>query len=461
MSIKQKDADQAMNVDIAKLSQAIIDECSRLEPCQTEVCADDIVETKVVFENTDFSVASSNQSTVFGVRVISNNRLGFITTNSLNENALKEKAREAQMVASLSPENANHTLAPKQKTSGLFEMYDEKLASLSPKEILKFADLLVGESLIDKHVTLDRIELNLTISQRVIQNSNGVMQKVRQAVCGWFVMGMAKDGNEVTSFDYEGNSVASVDEIATGILKTAKEFKESVTSSLGARGCKSYKGQVLLHPAAVSSLIASAISFNVNGRSQQDGMSKWKGLLGTKVASDKLTFIEDPTDESRASDWSPFDREGVLTQKHEIIKDGILNFTAHNIFSAKRGGEIASTGNASGGARSVPGVGLSGIKVATGTASQSDLMKGLGTGLLLKRFSGNADPVSGQFSGVAKNSYWIENGERAYPLKEVMISGNMFDLLNQISLVGSESVRQMGSFDSPYILVDGVSVTSG
>jgi PmbA protein len=95
-----------------------------------------------------------------------------------------------------------------------------------------------------------------------------------------------------------------------------------------------------------------------------------------------------------------------------------------------------------------------------GSASQKELYKGLNTGLVLKRFSGNSDPVSGQFSGIAKNSWWVKNGERHGALKEVMISGNMFDLLKNIKLIGSTTYRQMGSFDSPYLLIDGVSVTS-
>src|SRR5476649_684566 len=136
----------------------MIDECSRLEPSQTEVCADEVFETKVAFENTDFSVASSNHSTVFGLRTIVNNRLGFITTNSLNENELRRKAAEAQMVARLSPANPNHQLAPKQDVSGSFEMYDPRLATMEPKAILKMADLLVKESLSDSRATLDRIE---------------------------------------------------------------------------------------------------------------------------------------------------------------------------------------------------------------------------------------------------------------------------------------------------------------
>jgi PmbA protein len=446
--------------DLTRLSQVLIEESTRGEPAQAEVCADESIETKVVFENTDFSVASTSQSTIFGLRAIVNNRLGFITTNSLDEKDLREMAQEAKMVARLSPENPHHKIAAKQPTAGTFAKHDEKLALVQPKEILKWAEYLVDESRKDPRVALDRVELNLSTGTRLIRNSNGVLQQVKSTSCSWFVMGMAKQGNEVTSFDYESELTGNYTDVESLVARTAKDFRESVLGSLESSGCKSYKGPVLLHPSAVASLLVEAIGFNINGRAQQDGMSKWKGKQGSEVASPMFSISENPLDEHRLGQWSPFDREGVMTKNRDIIKNGKLEFTAHNCFSAARAG-IAPTGNATGGARSVPGIGLHNLSVKAGDASQEDLYKALNAGIVIKRFSGNSDQISGQFSGVAKNSWRVENGKRGPALKEVMVSGNMLELLNEIKMIGARSYRQGGSFESPYILVDGVSVTSG
>ena len=363
------------------------------------------------------------------------------------------------MIAGLSPASPFHAIAPKQK-SGTYAMSEDKLAGAAPKDLLKWAELLVSESRKDSRVALDRAEVDLQVNHHVILNSNGVEQSVKQTVCSWYVMGMAKDGDEVTSFDYDGNSSVRWDNIESQIKETAREFRESVVGSLGATSGKSYKGPVLFHPAAIASLLAGHIGFNVNARSQQDGMSKWAGKMNERVANPDFNFLSNPLDETRPSDWSPFDREGIPTSKHEVIKNGKLNFTAHNMFTATRG-KVAPTGNAVGGSRSMPSIGMHGISVGAGKSSEAELYSALNNGLVLKRFSGNSDPVSGQFSGVAKNSWWVENGKRAASLKEVMISGNMFDLLKDIKLIGSKIHRLSGSFDSPYILIDGVSVTSG
>ncbi len=445
--------------NLEKYSDLLINECKRLEPCRAEVCADDNTEMKVVYENTDFSVATSSHSTVLGLRVIVGNRLGFITTNILDEDDLKEKAREAQMVARLSQESPFHNIAEVKVKSEKFLMANEKLSHVTAKEMMAWTELLVDESRKDKRVAIDRAELSVQTTTRVIQNSNGIFQTVKQCLCSFFIMGMAKDGDEVTSFDYDADTVCNYSEVEGKILATAREFRESVIQSLGPIKGNSYKGPVLLHPASIGSLVAGLIGFNVNARSQQDGMSSWGKSLGKKVASTDFTFAEDPNDRTRPGEWNPFDREGVPTVRHDIIKNGILNFTAHNSFSAKRA-KVEPTGNASGGARSIPSIGLHALTVTPGKSSQDDLYKSLNAGLVLKRFSGNTDPVSGQFSGIAKNSWWVEKGQRKGALKEVMVSGNMFELLENIKLIGSTSFRQMGSFDSPYLLVDGLSVTS-
>jgi PmbA protein len=227
-------------------------------------------------------------------------------------------------------------------------MIDDRLTHLSAKEMLRLTELLVDEARKDPRVTLDRAEMALVTASEIVQNSSGIFEEVKRTLCHWSIMGMAKDGDEVTSFDYEGDSAGTFAEVEAKVRKTAIDFRESVIGSLGATGASSYNGLVLFHPAAVPSLIASVIGFNVNARSQQEGMSKWGKNMGEMVAASQFNLSEDPWDKTRPGDWTPFDREGVLTQRHDIIKNGVLNFTAHNAFSAKKG-KAQLTGNAASG----------------------------------------------------------------------------------------------------------------
>ena len=75
--------------------------------------------------------------------------------------------------------------------------------------------------------------------------------------------------------------------------------------------------------------------------------------------------------------------------------------------------------------------------------------------------AGTVDPASGDFSGVAKSARWVENGEVVRPVRETLLSGNAFDLLNGSVTMSDITERVSGSARAPYVLIDGVSVTAG
>jgi PmbA protein len=455
---------QKVRAELEQTNLALLEEIKKLEPGQSEVFAGHSTQMKIVYENKDFSISSSHASTTYGLRAITNHRLGFVTTNNLDKNSVKDFAREAQMIASLSPASPHNVLPQDAKGEKYFESFEESLAQTSPKELLAWAQMMIDEARKDSRVSIDRAEITLSAGVASLANSHGVVRTMATTDCGWFLMGMGKTDSEVTSFDYEGDTVATKSSIEEKIRTSMARFRDSAVSSLGAENTESYKGLVLLHPYAVMDLIGGTIMSNINGHSHVDNISPWKGKVGQKVVSEMIEAFEDPLDKSRITGWSPFDREGLLSQKHSIISDGALKFIAHNSFSASRAG-AQSTGNATGGSRGLPGVGISNFVIKASqkakALSDTEMEKLIHKGLVLKRFSGNSDAVSGQFSGVAKNSWLIENGKRGRPVQEVMVAGNIFDVMNQVKAIGSTSHDIMGTALAPYILVDGLSVTAG
>jgi predicted Zn-dependent protease len=78
---------------------------------------------------------------------------------------------------------------------------------------------------------------------------------------------------------------------------------------------------------------------------------------------------------------------------------------------------------------------------------------------MVDRFSGNSDPIKGDFSGVAKSSRLFQRGEDRGSVTETMIAGNFFAIADAVLAVSKEVEIVSGGFASPYVLVDGVSVT--
>jgi PmbA protein len=81
-------------------------------------------------------------------------------------------------------------------------------------------------------------------------------------------------------------------------------------------------------------------------------------------------------------------------------------------------------------------------------------------GIMISRFSGNVNPVNGDFSGVVKGGRLLKNGTIQHAVKEVMVAGNVFEALRHLDGLSKE--RKI-IYDSilPYMRFDGISFTAG
>lgn len=145
--------------------------------------------------------------------------------------------------------------------------------------------------------------------------------------------------------------------------------------------------------------------------------------------------------------------------RSKIIDDGILRTYLYNSYTARKEGR-SSTGHASGGARTVPGIGPTNLLVKPGQRSKEELISDVKRGILVTRFSGFPEPVSGELSGVVKGGFLIEDGKLTRPLIETMISGNLFELLAKISGLSRETER-ISTLVAPHIRIEDVSITGG
>ena len=86
------------------------------------------------------------------------------------------------------------------------------------------------------------------------------------------------------------------------------------------------------------------------------------------------------------------------------------------------------------------------------------LLSGIEKGLVLNRFSGGEPGTNGDFSGVAKNSFLIENGKVTDAVSETMVSGNLAELLLHIRGITKERLSD-GAAVLPWMAFDGVTIS--
>lgn len=145
---------------------------------------------------------------------------------------------------------------------------------------------------------------------------------------------------------------------------------------------------------------------------------------------------------------SAFDDEGVATKSRKLVEDGVLQGYVLGSYSARKLG-LQSTGNA-GGSHNL---------VVQSTHQAADLLKMMGTGLLVTEVLGHGmNMVTGDYSRGAAG-FWVEDGEIVHAVEEITIASNMKDMLNRIVAIGDDAIKH-SSKQTGSILIETMTVAA-
>lgn len=229
---------------------------------------------------------------------------------------------------------------------------------------------------------------------------------------------------------------------------------QRVLRRLGARKIKTCQCPVVLDPDMGASLLRS-LSSALSGYSLYKGASFLIGKLGTKIASDLVTVIDDGALPG-ALGSRPFDAEGLPTRKKTVVEKGELRSYLLDTYSGKKLG-MPSTGNASRSVGEPPGVAPSNFYLARGAHSPEEIIGSVEAGLYITELIGfGINLVTGDYSRGAAG-LWIENGKLTYPVEEVTIAGNLKEMLQNIEMVGSD-LELRGRIAAPTLKISQMTV---
>ncbi|MBR2036300.1 MAG: TldD/PmbA family protein, partial [Lachnospiraceae bacterium] len=196
----------------------------------------------------------------------------------------------------------------------------------------------------------------------------------------------------------------------------------------------------------------------------QRGLSLLAGKEGTEIANELVTIVDDPFCEETFLRMS-FDGEGVATYSKNVVAKGKLVTLLHNLATAHKAG-VASTGNGrkASYAGSVSVMPYNFYLAKGGAGTCEDIFKETGKGIYVTSLNGlhaGADAVTGDFS-IASEGFRIEDGKKSHAIKNFTISGNFYELLNKIALVGDDleflTPRANGCFGAPTVMIKQISV---
>jgi PmbA protein len=206
---------------------------------------------------------------------------------------------------------------------------------------------------------------------------------------------------------------------------------------------------VLFEPPIARSFLGHLLAC-VSGYAVYRQSSFLAGKLGQPIASPLLTVIDDGRLPGRLGS-KPFDGEGQPTRRNVVVRDGRLETWLLDTYSARKLG-MASTGSASRGAASAPGVGPTNLWIEPGAKTLDELVAETERGLLVTELIGSGfHPVTGDYSRGAAG-LWIEGGRIVHAVEEVTIAGNFGEMLASIDAVGSD-LLWLGALAAPTLRV--------
>jgi PmbA protein len=261
----------------------------------------------------------------------------------------------------------------------------------------------------------------------------------------------AQDGSMQRDYWYSSNRKFSRLESPKSVGERAAE---RVLRRLGARKIKTREVPVVFDPEMAASLIRNLASA-LSGYSLYKGASFLMGKLGTNIASEHVTVIDDGTIPG-ALGSKPFDSEGLPTREKTVVERGVLQSYLLDTYSGKKLG-MASTANASRSVGEPPGVSPTNFYLAPGSSTPSEIISSVKQGLYLTETIGfGVNLVTGDYSRGAAG-IWIENGELTYPVEEVTIAGNLKEMFQDIELVGND-LEMRSRISAPTIKISRMTV---
>jgi PmbA protein len=157
---------------------------------------------------------------------------------------------------------------------------------------------------------------------------------------------------------------------------------------------------------------------------------------GQPIASALVNVIDDPF-LIRGPGSRPFDGEGLLSRRNVLVEGGVLKSFLLDTYSAKKLGK-QSTANASRGSSGGVGASTSNLLLQPGQQTVDALLKSTDRALYVTDMMGfGFNAVTGDFSRGA-SGFWIERGQRVFPVSEVTISLNLDEMLKRIDAIASD-----------------------
>lgn len=393
-------------------------------------------------ENVEF-----NSDGALGITVYRGQRKGSASTSDLSEAAIEQTVIAALDIAHYTSEDpfagpaAKEYMVQEIPELDLFHPdapdpdYAANVAIAAEKEALNYNSAIKQS---------DGASYDSHYGVKVYGNSHGLLASYASSrhSTSCCVIGVGQNGEMERDYSY---TVARHRDDLWTPETVGRKAAENTVNRLDAQRLKTGQYPIMFAADVATGLIGHLV-MAISGGNLYRKSSFLLDHLGKQVLPEWFNISERPH-VLRGLASSPFDSEGVYTQDREIITDGVLATYLLTSYAARKM-KMTPTGHAGG---------IHNWYVKSTGQNFEQMLKELGTGLLVTEVMGQGvNVVTGDYSRGAAG-FWVENGEIQYPVSEITIAGNLKDMFTKIVAVGSD-IETRSQIQTGSILLDSMKV---
>jgi TldD protein len=399
----------------------------------TEIRIEDETSSWVSYRGEELDSVGSAKTLGGIVRALVQGGWGYATFNDISD--LDMRVREACESARLvgGEESQFADAEPVVDTVSAALEGDFRNISLAHKKSVmgEYNDIILGY-----HDTIETSSTGYRDKFRKIwyANSEGTyIEDERPDVVGFLSATARKDNLVQRGFEVRTGGAGF--QLVEGMQELAENAAKRAVDLLSAPSVTGGKYTVILDPTLAGTFAHEAFGhLSEADHVYENDRMKELMVLGKRLGSDILNIIDDGTFPGQAGTHR-YDDEGVRTGETYLIRDGILVGRLHSRETAAKMGE-ETTGNArSIGYHYEPIVRMTNTYITEGESSFQDMIKDVKLGLYaLDMFGGQTTMEMFTFS--AAYGYMIRDGEIAELVRDVVLTGNVFETMMNIDMIG-------------------------
>jgi PmbA protein len=409
-------------------------------------------ETPVTFQANHLKAIQSKQSSSVSLRLIKNGRLGYAAASGqIDKQKLVDNALETAQFGIQAKFNFSSA-----KSFPQVNIFDPEVESVPISEMIELGQRLIDpiissnrDILCDAGISKDTVSLNII-------NSRGGQAGYKKTTFGLGVGGTLIRDTDML-FVGEGqeschplrDTVTIIDTVLHQ-LELAKDLAVAPNRQL----------PVIFTPDGVASALIPALMAAFNGKIVLQGASPIGQRLGELVFDTNFSLFDDPTIDY-APHSRPCDDEGIISQRTALVENGIVRNFLYDMQTAGQA-KTKSTGSGARGRGGLISPSPSAFVINTGNIAFAEMVKNIKEGLVIEQLMGaeQGNILGGEFSGNILLGYKIENGKIVGRVKNTMISGNVYQILKDVTAFSNEGKWVGGGIFTPHIFCSKIAVAS-